>query len=197
MEQVPRERFLPASMVAEAFADRALPIECGQTISQPFMVASMTELLDVQPAHRVLEIGTGSGYQTAILSRLAAHVYTIERIRSLQENARRLLDSLGVLNVSYAVRDGTLGWPEAAPFDRIMVTAGAPEVVRVLVDQLADSGRLVIPIGGRNEQTLTVVDRRGGKTIEMPRYACRFVQLIGRNAWPESTGDHNGSADDR
>ncbi len=196
MEQVPRERFLPADRVAEAFADRALPIDCGQTISQPFMVASMTELLDVQSTHRVLEIGTGSGYQTAILSRLAAHVYTIERIRALQENARRLLASLGVANVSYAVGDGTLGWPEAAPFDRIMVTAGAPEVPRALVDQLADGGRLVIPIGGRNEQTLTVVEQRGGRTIEMPRYACRFVQLIGRNAWPESADEYNGSVDE-
>lgn len=185
MKQIPRERFVPAQQIHEAFSDRALPIDCGQSISQPFMVASMTEHLDAQPVHRVLEIGTGSGYQTAILARLAGHVYTIERIASLQENARRLLDSLGLINVTYLVGDGSLGWPEFAPFDRIIVTAGAPETPRALTDQLVDGGRLVIPLGGKGEQTLTVVDRRAGKTIEMPRYACRFVQLIGRQAWPE------------
>jgi protein-L-isoaspartate(D-aspartate) O-methyltransferase len=185
MEQIPRERFLPASQAHEAFSDRALPIDCGQTISQPFMVASMTENLDVHPVHRVLEIGTGSGYQTAILARLAGHVYTIERLAPLQANARRLLDSLGFANVSYRVGDGSLGWPEFAPFDRIIVTAGAPETPRALADQLVDGGRLVIPLGGKAEQTLTIVDRRAGRTIEMPRYACRFVQLIGEQAWSE------------
>ena len=196
MEQVPRERFMPASQVHEAFSDRALPIDCGQTISQPFMVASMTEHLDVHSQHCVLEIGTGSGYQTAILARLAAHVYTIERLAPLQEEAHRLLDSLGITNVSYLVGDGSLGWPEFAPFDRIIVTAGAPETPRALVDQLVDGGRLVIPLGGRSEQTLTVVDRREGKTIEMPRYACRFVQLIGRQAWPEAYVGKETSSDE-
>ncbi len=195
MEHVPRERFVPAAQVPEAFTDRALPIDCGQTISQPFMVASMTELLEVRPAHRVLEIGTGSGYQAAILARLAAHVYTIERIAALHEKAHALLDSLGFANISYRVGDGSVGWPEFAPFDRILVTAGAPEAPRALLDQLVDGGRLVIPLGGRSEQTLTVVDRRRGKTIEMPRYACRFVQLIGRQAWPEPTAGQDTSSD--
>ncbi|HSW45427.1 MAG TPA: protein-L-isoaspartate(D-aspartate) O-methyltransferase [Phycisphaerae bacterium] len=185
MEQVPREKFVPIARQHEAFSDRALPIDCGQTISQPFMVASMTDLLDVQPHHRVLEIGTGSGYQAAILVRLAGHVYTIERLTELQAKARQMLETLGFMNISYRVGDGTLGWPEEAPFDRIMVTAGAPEVPKALAEQLVDGGRLIIPLGGRHEQTLTVVDRRAGRTIEMPRYACRFVQLIGQEAWPE------------
>jgi protein-L-isoaspartate(D-aspartate) O-methyltransferase len=191
MEQVPREQFISETQQQEAFADRALPIDCGQTISQPFMVASMTEHLDVKPHHRVLEIGTGSGYQTAILARLASRVYTVERIAALQEKAQRLLESLGVANVSYRVGDGSVGWPEFEPYDRILVTAGAPEVPKPLLEQLVDGGRLVIPIGGRHEQTLTIVDRRGGKTIEMPRYACRFVQLIGREAWPEFNAAYN------
>jgi len=191
MEQVPRERFVPESQQPEAFADRALPIDCGQTISQPFMVASMTEHLCIESRHRVLEIGTGSGYQTAILARLASHVYTVERIAALQEKAHRLLESLGITNVSYRVGDGSVGWPEFEPYDRILVTAGAPEVPKPLLEQLVDGGRLVIPIGGRHEQTLTIVDRRGGKTIEMPRYACRFVQLIGREGWPELNAADN------
>ena len=186
MTRVPRECFVPAGDAAAAFSDQALSIGHGQTISQPYMVASMTAELKLQAQHRVLEIGTGSGYQTAILAELAAHVYTVERLEPLQAAARQLLESLQIANVSYLVGDGSAGWPEEAPFDRIMVTAGAPEVPGPLIEQLTDGGRLVIPVGGQNEQTLTVVEKRGGRIIEYPRYACRFVKLIGREAWREN-----------
>ncbi len=184
MEQVPRERFVPGMPPEEAFSDRALSIDLGQTISQPFMVAAMTIELDVRPHHRVLEIGTGSGYQTAVLSRLAAEVWTVERLAALQEQARRLLEDLGRLNVHYRVGDGSLGWPEEAPFDRIMVTAGAPQVPPPLIEQLAEGGRLVVPVGGESDQLLTVVDRLEGKLHERRGLACRFVRLIGQAGWP-------------
>ena len=147
---------------------------------------------------QVLEIGTGSGYQTAILARLACEVYTIERIGELQNSARALLASLGITNVSYRTGDGSLGWPEQAPFDRIIVTAGAPEVPPSLTAQLTDSGRLVIPVGGRDEQILTIVERTGPHTREVPRFACRFVKLIGREAWREGgETESGGQADQR
>ncbi len=186
MEQVPRERFLPPEAAHHAFEDGAVTIGLGQTISQPYMVAAMTAQLDPQPQHRVLEVGTGSGYQAAILARLAGEVYTIERLRELQDAARATLDMLGLRNVHYRVGDGTAGWPEAAPFDGIMVTAGAPFIPGPLVDQLADGGRLVIPVGDANEQTLTTVQRRGGRTIEMPGFPCRFVKLVGSHGWPDT-----------
>lgn len=185
MAEIPRERFIPAAEQHGAFSDRAVPLDCGQTVSQPFMVAAMTEYLAVQPDHRVLEIGTGSGYQTAILARLAREVYTIERLASLQEPARALLASLEIRNVIYRTGDGSVGWAEMAPFDRIMVTAGAPEVPPSLVQQLAEGGRMVIPVGHEGEQTLTVVDRSAGRIQETPRFLCRFVKLIGREAWSE------------
>ena len=128
MVEMPRERFIPAAEQHGAFSDRAVPLDCGQTVSQPFMVAAMTEYLQVEPEHRVLEIGTGSGYQTAILARLAREVYTVERLTSLQEQARTLLESMDIRNVAYRTGDGSIGWAEMAPFDRIMVTAGAPDV---------------------------------------------------------------------
>jgi protein-L-isoaspartate(D-aspartate) O-methyltransferase len=186
MERVPRERFVQSKEAGDAFSDRALPIDCGQTISQPYMVASMTEHLRVESRHRVLEIGTGSGYQAAILARLASHVYTVERLAPLQAAARDLLTALGVDNVSYHVGDGSLGWPAHAPYDRIMVTAGAPDVPRALVEQLVDGGLLVIPVGPEGEQTLTVVERVGSRTRERPQYACRFVKLVGQQAWPQA-----------
>lgn len=185
MEEIPRERFLPPEQAKNAFADAAVPIDAGQTLSQPYMVAAMTAQLDLQPHERVLEIGTGSGYQTAILARLAREVYTIERIASLQDAARILLRELGMENVKYRVGDGTQGWPEEAPFDAIMVTAGAPELPEPLIAQLAEGGRMVIPVGGSEEQTLTTVVRRAGRTIETPGMACRFVKLIGRQGWPD------------
>lgn len=186
MEDVPRERFLPPAQAQHAFEDAAITIGLGQTISQPYMVASMTAQLNPQPHHRVLEIGTGSGYQTAVLAGLAREVYTVERIAPLQDAARRVLESLGIANVRYRVGDGTEGWSQEAPFDGIMVTAGAPEVPRSLLDQLAEGGRLVIPVGGHDEQTLTTIVRRGGRTIEMPGFPCRFVKLIGREGWREA-----------
>ncbi len=185
MEEIPRERFVVEADADAAFNDSALPIACGQTISQPFMVASMTAHLEVRPEHRVLEVGTGSGYQTAILARLGYHVFTIERLAPLQEAARERLASLGIHNVSYRVGDGTAGWPEEAPFDRIMVTAGAPEVPRSLLDQLIEGGRMVIPVGDTGDQILTVVERLHGKTRETPGYPCRFVKLIGAEAWAD------------
>lgn len=197
MEQVPRERFVPERDRPDAFCDRALSIACGQTISQPFMVAAMTDCLGLEGHHRVLEIGTGSGYQTAILARLACEVYTIERIGELQNSARALLASLGITNVSYCTGDGSLGWPEQAPFDRIIVTAGAPEVPPSLTAQLTDSGRLVIPVGGRDEQILTIVERTGPHTREVPRFACRFVKLIGREAWREGGETESGGQPDQ
>lgn len=185
MAEMPRERFIPASEQHGAFSDRAVPLDCGQTVSQPFMVAVMTEYLAVEPEHRVLEIGTGSGYQTAILARLAREVYTIERLASLQEQARLLLESLDIRNVVYRTGDGSVGWAQMAPFDRIMVTAGAPDVPPSLVQQLAEGGRMVIPVGQGSEQTLTIVSRSAGRIQETPRFLCRFVRLIGREAWNE------------
>ncbi|UCG31547.1 MAG: protein-L-isoaspartate(D-aspartate) O-methyltransferase [Phycisphaerales bacterium] len=183
VSEVPRERFVPDSMQASAYDDRALPIQCGQTISQPYIVALMTTMLDVRDEHRVLEVGTGSGYQTMILARLARKVYTMERIAELQEEARRVLASLGVGNVVFIVGDGTLGHPPAAPYDRILVTAGAPEVPTALVDQLTEGGILVLPVGPTDRQTLTAVEKRGGRVIETPGIGVRFVKLIGTCGW--------------
>jgi protein-L-isoaspartate(D-aspartate) O-methyltransferase len=185
MEFVPREEFVPASTPEAALSDRALPIDCGQTISQPYMVASMTALLDVRPEHRVLEIGTGSGYQTAILAHLAGQVYTVERLPDLLEAARGRLERLGFSHVAYRLGDGTAGWPEEAPFDRILVTAGAPEPPRSLVEQLVEGGRLVIPVGGEKDQTLTLLEKLAGRIRETPQFSCRFVKLIGREGWSE------------
>jgi protein-L-isoaspartate(D-aspartate) O-methyltransferase len=187
MELVPRERFVPPAFAQRAFDDAALPIDMGQTISQPYMVAAMTAHLNPQRYHRVLEIGTGSGYQTAVLARLVLEVYTIERLGPLQDAARRTLESIDCVNVVYRVGDGSVGWPEEAPFDGIMVTAGAPGIPRTLVSQLAEGGRLVIPVGDANEQILTTVERRGNRIIEFPGIACRFVKLIGEQAWPETS----------
>jgi len=185
MAAVPRERFVRASEQHEAFSDRALPIDCGQTISQPYIVAAMTEALQVGPEHSVLEIGTGSGYQTAVLAALARHVYTVERLPRLQDQARRRLESLGVRNVSYRVGDGTLGWEEFAPYDRILVTAAAPDVPPTLIKQLADGGRLVIPVGPAAQQMLVAIDKQGGRLTETRRLPCCFVKLVGREGWPE------------
>ncbi len=191
MEFVPRERFLPPEQRHQAFADAAVSLALGQTISQPYIVASMTAGLGITPHDRVLEIGTGSGYQTAILSRLAARVYTIERLAELQNQARRLLEELGFLNVEYLVADGTLGWPEQAPFDRIIVTAGSPAAPPALVNQLTIGGRMLIPIGGREEQTMTLVERTPEGSRQIPQYSCRFVKLIGDQGWDAAPGGAN------
>lgn len=190
LAEIPRERFVPRSSIEDAYEDRALGIDKGQTISQPFMVAYMTELLDVRPTSKVLEVGTGSGYQTAILARLADHVHTIERVDSLSCQARKTLDELGLRNISYHLGDGTLGLAEDAPFDRILVTAGAPCVPAALTDQLCDGGKMVIPLGGPDEQTIFLLTRRGGTTNESRKMGCRFVRLIGRQGWPEDESEH-------
>ena len=186
MAEIRREDFLPPEMAAHAYEDRALSVGHGQTISQPYMVALMTTRLDVQPEHHVLEVGTGTGYQTLILARLAASVVTIERIAGLSEPARERLMALNVKNVRFHVGDGSRGGPEEGPYERIMVTAGAPRVPQALTEQLTDGGRMVVPVGALSEQILTIVERVGSKTVETPGIACRFVQLIGQEGWPES-----------
>lgn len=184
LERVPRERFLPDPLLRHACEDRAVTIGHGQTISQPYMVAIMTELLQVRPGDRVLEIGTGSGYQAAVLSELGAEVYTVERVPELAETARQTLDELGFGDVRVREGDGSLGWQEEAPFDRILVTAGAPEVPPTLLEQLEpESGRLVAPVGPRDLQTLIVVERFGNEWTRDKVLECRFVPLVGSEGW--------------
>jgi protein-L-isoaspartate(D-aspartate) O-methyltransferase len=183
MRDVPRHRFVPEHVQRDAYGDRPLPIGEGQTISQPYMVASMTAALGVRDTDSVLEIGTGSGYQTAILARLARRVVTIERLASLSAHAAGVLASLSISNVLPVVGDGSEGYPPEAPYDRILVTAGAPSIPPALKAQLAAVGRLVIPVGPSGYQQLTIVDREG--TIYQIRSgeACVFVPLIGRQGW--------------
>jgi protein-L-isoaspartate(D-aspartate) O-methyltransferase len=183
MEEVPRELFVPEHLRPQAFDDHALPIANAQTISQPYIVGIMTALLAPEPHHRVLEIGTGSGYQTAILSRLAAQVFSIERHPALADTARQVLERIGSTNVDVRVGDGTAGLAAEAPFDRILVTAGAPSVPDALKEQLAEGGRLVIPVGPDGFQYLTVVSRDGSRFHEERRDACVFVPLIGQFGW--------------
>jgi len=183
---VPRHEFLPPASRDQSYEDHPVLIGAGQTISQPYMVAAMTEVLEPRPADRVLEIGTGSGYQTAILAELVAEVYTIERLPELSEKAREQLGRLGYGGIHYRVGDGTLGWPEAAPFDGILVTAGGPRLPVSLKEQLAEGGRLVMPVGGRRGQDLVKVVRRGGDFAEERHGGCVFVRLIGEEGWPEA-----------
>lgn len=184
MLKLPRHIFVEEAMASQAYNDKPLPIGEKQTISQPYMVALMTELLELTGKEKVLEVGTGSGYQAAVLATLADRVYTIERIRPLALKARKSLDSLGLLNVNIKISDGTVGWREEAPFDAILVTAGAPDIPRELVDQLAANGKLVIPVGDLYEQTLVrITKREDGSTIRENSIGCRFVKLIGRDGW--------------
>lgn len=183
MTDVPRERFVPGASQHAALDDRALPVSHGQTISQPFIVAYMTEKLSPTPMCRVLEIGTGTGYQTAVLAALCQHVYTMERIDELSALAMRNLQDLGIGNVSFICADGSLGCSTQAPYDRILVTAGAPHVPATLAEQLADGGRLVIPVGGPKEQKIVCVTRRGEQTTQEESLPCRFVKLIGEDGW--------------
>jgi protein-L-isoaspartate(D-aspartate) O-methyltransferase len=189
MGTVPRERFLPPGEEQRAYRDQALPLSHGQTVSQPYMVAIMTEALRLRPSDRVLEVGTGSGYQTAILSPLASEVFSIERIPQLTEKARQVLKELGCENVRLRVGDGSVGWPEAAPFDAILVTAGAPHPPETLKEQLAeDSGRLVIPVGDRYIQELVRITRNGDDYESEDLLACRFVPLMGEEGWEPTDG---------
>jgi protein-L-isoaspartate(D-aspartate) O-methyltransferase len=184
MRTLPRHHFIPHDRLDLAYRDQAVPLEQGQTISQPYMVAAMTEALALQPQDRVLEIGTGSGYQTAIIAGLAAHVYTIERLASLTELAQYTLQDLEIENVDFRVGDGSLGWPEEAPFDGIMVTAGAPAPPESLKEQLSpEGGRLVIPVGDREIQTLYRYTRIGGEITAESYMGCRFVPLLGEEGW--------------
>ena len=180
MEEVPREKFVAPGFVQSAYADQALPIECGQTISQPFVVAYMTQRLEVGPAHRVLEIGTGSGYQAAVLSRLAREVVTIERYRTLADTAGERLKALGCANVTVRVGDGMGGAPDLAPFDRIMVTAAAEDVPEALVVQLAEEGKMVLPVGPRHDAQYLVkfTKHPGGRLTREELIAVRFVPLL-------------------
>lgn len=185
MRKVPRHLFVGEALQDQAYGDFPLPIGEGQTISQPYIVAEMTQALELTKDDRVLEIGTGSGYQTAILAELAFRVYTIERVRELFIRARKLLDKLGYHNVIAKCSDGTLGWPDESPFDAIIVTAGAPEVQEKLVQQLIIGGRTVIPVGDRFSQTLLKIrrDEDGVHTNDLG--GCRFVKLIGEHGWKE------------
>jgi protein-L-isoaspartate(D-aspartate) O-methyltransferase len=186
MRELPRHLFVPEERQLDAYEDRPLGVGEGQTISQPYMVALMTETLAPQPHHRVLEIGTGSGYQAAILGRLAGSVITIERHAALAAQAGAALDRVGTTNVEIVIGDGTEGYPPAAPYDRILVTAGAPAVPPALKAQLAENGRLVVPVGTADMQQLVIVDRSGGDFVERHGAACVFVPLVGRHGWPAS-----------
>src|SRR3990170_4944820 len=186
MSRVPRERFLPLELRPYAYEDRPLPIGHGQTISQPLMVAMMTAALSLRGDETVLEVGTGSGYQAAVLSHLARRVVTVERVRELAEAARRRLAELGYSNVEVHPASAVLGWPPGGPYDGIIVTAGAPRVPRALLNQLAMGGRLAVPVGDRRLQQLLLVTKTEGGLDVRRLGECRFVPLIGRGAWPDS-----------
>ena len=183
---VPRHRFVPDAVLRRAYDDIALPIGYGQTISQPSLQALYLEVLEISRGDRVLEIGTGSGYQTALLAELADNVYSVERIPELAVRARQVLDDLGYRNVAILTGDGTVGWSRYAPYDAILVAAAAPDVPQALVEQLAPGGRLLVPVGDRETQTLTLVRRTAAGGMERePVTGCVFVPLIGRFGWPE------------
>jgi protein-L-isoaspartate(D-aspartate) O-methyltransferase len=184
IDMVPRHKFVPESTRHRAYEDAALPIGSGQTISQPYVHARALELLQLTGTERVLEIGTGSAYQTALLAELASQVFSIERVGALLERSRALLSDLGVRNVSLLLGDGTLGWSNYAPFDAIVVGAGAPHVPPALEAQLAEGGRLLLPIGDRDEQVLAVFTKRGGQLERRDITPVRFVPLIGAGGWP-------------
>jgi protein-L-isoaspartate(D-aspartate) O-methyltransferase len=186
LRSVPRDRFFPPGSKDEAFADRAAPIGHGQSISQPYIVALMTHLLDIHSTDTILELGTGSGYQTAILARLAHEIFTIERIKPLLDDAWEKLMEMGVRNVHFRHGDGTAGWPEAAPFDRILIGAGAPTVpVRLLRDQLKDGGIAVLPVGPHDQQMLVQIRKHGDRLVSKNICPCRFVKLIGELGWDD------------
>jgi protein-L-isoaspartate(D-aspartate) O-methyltransferase len=182
MNKVPREWFVRPREVREAYADRALSLDCGQTISQPYIVALMTEALEVTGTEHVLEIGTGSGYQTAVLCELAGRITSVERHAQLSNQAAEKLKSLNYINCEFMVGDGTHGWAANAPYDRIIVTAGAAHTPQALIDQLADGGILVIPIGPSEAQSLQAIRKLNGKLESRELSACRFVPLVGSDA---------------
>lgn len=183
MRRVPRHLFVEEALRDRAYGDHPLPIGFGQAISQPFMVGRMTELLQLHGSEKVLEIGTGSGYQAAVLGALGGRVRTIERIPKLAARARDLLEGLGYSNVWVRVANGTLGWPDEAPFDRILVTAGGPHVPPPLFEQLAEGGSMVMPVGESATQVLQVIEKRGGEMHTTEHAGCVFVKLVGKYAW--------------
>lgn len=192
MQSVPRHLFVPPGHVFAAYADEPLPIGEGQTISQPFMVAAMADALSLEIHERVLEIGAGSGYQAAVLSLLAREVIAVEAQPILASSARERLARLGYTNVRIEEADGSLGWPTGAPYDAILVTAGAPAVPPPLVEQLAEGGRLVIPVGRSEHQELLRIVKRDGRTSQESLYACRFVPLLGRYGWRQDAQEAPG-----
>ncbi|MDH3329381.1 MAG: protein-L-isoaspartate(D-aspartate) O-methyltransferase [Desulfobulbaceae bacterium] len=183
MRTVPRHLFVDDAMYSSAYGDHPLPIGSGQTISQPYIVALMTQALQLKGTEKVLEIGTGSGYQAAILSRLCERVYTIERIDSLLVRARKIFDKLHYHNINSRIDDGTAGWPSEAPFEGILVTAGGPKVPEPLIEQLADPGRMVIPVGDQFLQELRLIEKKDGEIDDRVIAHVRFVNLIGAHGW--------------
>ena len=183
IDEVPRHRFIPTGVRHRAYEDSPLPIGSGQTISQPMIHARYLELLHLTGKEKVLEIGTGSGYQTALLARMAAQVFSVERIGALLDRARDVLGEIGVRNVSFLLGDGTLGWRQYGPYDAILVSAAAPSVPPAYTEQLADGGRLLIPLGERDEQILNVITRRGDTLEQAEAGAVRFVPLLGKESW--------------
>ncbi|MBN1796457.1 MAG: protein-L-isoaspartate(D-aspartate) O-methyltransferase [Sedimentisphaerales bacterium] len=185
MTEIPRELFVGNSHLGQAYSDGPLPIDCGQTISQPYIVALMTEELKITPDCEVLEIGTGSGYQTAILCKLAKYVYTVERFEELSQAAQKILGELGIINVEFRTGDGSCGWAQDSTFDKILVTAALPTIPQSLIDQLADGGIMVAPVGPTGVQRLVALEKKNDKIAE--RFICdvRFVRLIGRHGFNE------------
>lgn len=184
MGKVPRHLFVEQALKPQAYEDHPLPIGQGQTISQPYVVAWMTELLDIKPGHRVLEIGTGSGYQTAVLAEMGAEVYSVERVPELHAQAGERLKTMGYAGIRLKLDDGTLGWPEAAPFDRILVTAGGPGIPQPFIDQLADSGLMAIPVGTeRRSQKLMLLRKIDGRIGRKDMGGVMFVDLVGQYGW--------------
>jgi len=183
MSEVPRHCFVDDAMRGRAYGDHPLPIAAGQTISQPYIVAYMTQALGLTGSEKVLEIGTGSGYQAAILSRLCSQVYTVERINSLLAGARKTFDKLRYYNIRAKLDDGTVGWPENSPYDAIIVTAGGPGIPEPLIEQLADPGRLIIPVGNQHVQDLQLLEKKEGQVEVINLASVRFVDLVGAHGW--------------
>ena len=185
MKKVPRHLFVDKTYYHQAYNDYPLSVGYGQTISQPYMVAAMTELLELKGDEKVLEIGSGSGYQTAILALLCAKVFTIERISDLTQKARSKLEQLGFQNIIFMVGDGSIGWSEYAPYNGIIVTAGAPDIPDALIEQLADNGRFVIPVGKEHFQILNLVRKHKGRIYRKEFFECTFVPLVGKKGWQD------------
>lgn len=182
--KVPRHLFVPAEFRREAYADHPLPIESGQTISQPYIVGLMTDCLRLRGHERVLEIGAGTGYQTAILAEMALDIFSVERLPELMQAVAKRLEGLGYLNVHLSVGNGTLGWTEHAPYDAVLVSAAAPKIPEPLIAQLAEGGRMVLPIGAPQAQMLTLVEKHRGVLHQQEIASCAFVPLIGQHGWP-------------